>query len=64
VSAQDDCAARSLRQAVICGSVMASFNVEAFSLDRMRKLQKREIWARFQKFEEIAHFESLAEFSA
>lgn len=48
-----------LRQAVIYGSVMASFNVEAFSLDRMRSLTKEEINARYREFKSLTSFESL-----
>ncbi|MBM4125500.1 MAG: sugar kinase, partial [Nitrospira sp.] len=36
-----------IRQAIIFGSVMASFTVEAFSLDRLRALDYKEIEARF-----------------
>ncbi|QQS49206.1 MAG: sugar kinase [Acidobacteriota bacterium] len=46
-----------LRRAVIFGSVMASFNVEEFSCDRLRKLDPNEIKARFQQFREFTHFE-------
>ena len=49
-----------LRQAMIMGSVMASFNVEAFSLDRLRSLTAAEIEARFQTFKHLVHFEELA----
>lgn len=48
----------SLRQAVIYGSVMASFNVEAFSLDRMRTLTREEINARYKEFQSLTFFES------
>ena len=47
------------RQAVIFGSVMASFAVEAFSLDRLRGLDYKEIEARFREFKQITHFEDL-----
>jgi sugar/nucleoside kinase (ribokinase family) len=47
------------RQAVIFGSVMASFAVEAFSLDRLRVLDYKEIEARFREFKQITHFEDL-----
>jgi sugar/nucleoside kinase (ribokinase family) len=47
------------RQAVIFGSVMASFTVEAFSLDRLRVLDYKEIEARFREFKRITHFEDL-----
>ena len=50
----------SLRQAMIMGSVLASFNVEAFSLDRLRTLSMSEIEARFATFKRLVHFEDLA----
>ncbi|MBI1824028.1 MAG: sugar kinase, partial [Nitrospirae bacterium] len=48
---------RHLRRAIIYGSVMASFNVEAFSLDRIRDLTQDEIAARSSAFKELTHFE-------
>lgn len=47
------------RQAVIFGSVMASFTVEGFSLDRLRALDYKEIEARFQEFKRLTHFEDI-----
>src|SRR3954464_6774105 len=40
----------SLRRAVIYGSVLASFNVEAFSLERLRTLRMEEVQARYRVF--------------
>ncbi len=48
------------RRAIIFGSVMASFTVEAFSLDRLRELQYKDIEARFREFKRFTHFEDLA----
>lgn len=48
-----------VRQAIIFGSVMASFTVEAFSLDRLRALDYKEIEARFHEFKRLTHFEGL-----
>jgi sugar/nucleoside kinase (ribokinase family) len=48
---------RHLRRAIIYGSVMASYNVEAFSLDRLRSLTEAEISARSKAFKELTHFE-------
>jgi sugar/nucleoside kinase (ribokinase family) len=48
-----------VRKAMIMGSVMASFNVEAFSLDRLRTLTYGEIEARYRAFKRLAHFEDL-----
>ena len=47
------------RQAIIFGSVMASFNVEEFSLNGLSRLTKTEIDARFQQFKHLTHFETL-----
>jgi sugar/nucleoside kinase (ribokinase family) len=44
------------RRAMIMGSVMASFNVEAFSLDRLRTLTPPEIRARYAAFRRLAQF--------
>lgn len=49
----------SVRKAMIMGSVMASFNVEAFSLDRLRTLTYKEIETRYRMFKRLAHFEDL-----
>lgn len=48
-----------IRQAVVYGSTMASFNVEAFSLDRMRALKQEEIKTRFQAFKSLTEFENI-----
>lgn len=50
-----------IRQALIFGSVMASFNVEDFSLDRMKRLEYREIEARYRSFKQLTHFQDLPE---
>ena len=49
-----------IRQAIIFGSVMASFNVEDFSLNRLKRLDYREIERRFRSFKSLTHFEALA----
>ncbi len=46
-----------LKKASIYGSVMASFNVEEFSMDRLRRLTPPEIDARYREFCELTHFE-------
>ncbi|HYP29462.1 MAG TPA: PfkB family carbohydrate kinase [Blastocatellia bacterium] len=46
-----------MRRAIIYGSVMASFNVEEFSCDRMRRLTHDEISERFRQLRAISHFE-------
>jgi len=48
-----------IRQAIIFGSVMASFTVEAFSLDRLKILDYKEIEERFRSFKRLTHFEDI-----
>ena len=51
-----DLSESTVRQAIVMGSVMASFNVEAFSLDRLKTLTKGEIGGRFRAFRELTDF--------
>ena len=47
------------KQAIIFGSVMASFAVESFSLDRLRILDYKEVHERFRAFKQLTHFEDI-----
>jgi len=51
-----DTAEGELRKAVIYGSVMASFNVEDFSLGRLKTLTIDEIEKRFESFKKLTRF--------
>jgi sugar/nucleoside kinase (ribokinase family) len=51
--------AEAIRQGIIFGSVMASFTVEAFSLDRLKILDYKEIEERFRSFKRLTHFEDI-----
>ena len=46
----------SLKKAVVYGSVMASFNVEDFSLERMKSLDEKEIEDRYLDFVNLTNF--------
>jgi sugar/nucleoside kinase (ribokinase family) len=48
-----------MRRAVIMGSTLASFTVEAFSLDRLLTLTRAEIDERFRRFKRLTNFESI-----
>ncbi|PLY02676.1 MAG: sugar kinase [Desulfuromonas sp.] len=48
-----------VRQAVVFGSVMASFTVESFSLDRLKSLDYSEIETRFREMKLLSDFEPL-----
>ncbi|MHA3773501.1 PfkB family carbohydrate kinase [Verrucomicrobiota bacterium sgz303538] len=47
----------SLRKAVVYGSVLASFNVEAFSLQRLKSLTQNDIDERYAMFRLMSQFE-------
>lgn len=49
-----------IRQAIVFGSVMASFNVEDFSLNRMKRLEYKEIEARYKSFKSLTNFRDIA----
>jgi len=51
-----DLTPQTFRQALVQGSVMASFNVERFSLDRLKTLQESEILERFAAFKRMTQF--------
>ena len=49
---------RTLKTAVVVGSVLASYNVEAFSLERLRSVEQKHILERFAEFQDLAHFDA------
>ncbi len=53
-----------IRQAIVFGSVMASFNVEDFSLERMKRLEYREIEARYKSFKALTSFRDIVPLKA
>jgi sugar/nucleoside kinase (ribokinase family) len=55
-----DTSEEGIRQAIIFGSVMASFNVEDFSLNRLKSLDYREIEDRYRSFKAMTHFQGLS----
>jgi sugar/nucleoside kinase (ribokinase family) len=50
---------RTFRRCIIFGSVMASFNVEKFGLQRLTDLTRTEIDERFRQFKHLTHFEEV-----
>lgn len=56
---EEEISEKALRQAIVVGSVMASFTVEQFSVDRLKTLKRKEIAKRFQRFKSLTHFDDL-----
>ena len=48
-----------LKKAVVYGRVLASYNVEAFSLERFKTVKAAQIEFRYQLFRQIAQFEAI-----
>lgn len=56
---EGDIGPATIRAAMILGSVLASFSVEDFSLDRFRRLDLGQIRERFAAFSDLVHFEKI-----
>ena len=56
---EGDTSPATIRTAMILGSVLASFCVEDFSLDRFRRLDLAQIRERFAAFADLVHFEKI-----
>ncbi len=54
-----DLSENNIRKAIVFGSVMASFNVEAFSLERLAGLSHDDIRSRYREFKRLTHFEDV-----
>jgi sugar/nucleoside kinase (ribokinase family) len=52
--------AERIKQAIIMGSVMASFNVEDFSINRIRNLKQEEIRERYHTFKQCLQFTDIS----
>jgi sugar/nucleoside kinase (ribokinase family) len=48
---------RELRRAIIFGSVLASYTVEKFSLDRLREITLDDVLERYRAFRALTHFD-------
>jgi sugar/nucleoside kinase (ribokinase family) len=59
LSSQEKLDDGAMRRAMIFGSVMASFNVEEFGTNRVRRLTANEINDRFRGFKQMTHFEEI-----
>jgi sugar/nucleoside kinase (ribokinase family) len=59
LSSQEKLDDAAMRRAMIFGSVMASFNVEEFGTDRVRRLTHQEINERFHTFKQMTHFDEI-----
>jgi len=59
LSSTNNVSDEAMRQAIVFGSVMASFNVEEFSLERMRTLDIEQVRDRYRKFQLLTEFKGV-----
>jgi len=59
IAREGDTSPATIRTAMILGSVLASFSVEDFSLDRFRRLDLSQVRERFAAFADLVHFEKI-----
>jgi sugar/nucleoside kinase (ribokinase family) len=55
----EDVSTENIKRAIICGSALASFCVEDFSLHRLKTLNQEEINDRLDRFRRLMHFEPM-----
>lgn len=58
---RDCCSVEALRKAVVNGTIIASFTVEDFSIDRLRTLTPAEVRQRYDEFRLVTHYDGLSE---
>lgn len=56
-----DSSESNIRKAIVHGSIVASFVVEEFSLNRLKRLTKEEIDFRYLEFQNLVHFEHICQ---
>ncbi len=56
IAKQDEVNEKTLRKAVIYGSVIASFNAEDFSLNRLKTVTMKDIESRYKEFQKMREF--------
>lgn len=59
LASSGDFSDENIRKAAVLGSVMASFNVESFSLDKIKEVTMGDIHSRFKEFQKITKFEDI-----
>lgn len=57
LTSRGDHSEREFRRAIIFGSVLASFAVEKFSVDRLREITLADVHERYRAFRRLTHFE-------
>lgn len=59
IASQDDLSDATLRRAVVAGTLMASFSVEGFSVDRLKTVDRDQLLARYRELASLTRFGTL-----
>ena len=54
---KDNLKDQTLRNAIVFGSALASYNVEGFGVEKLKEITKEEVLTRYQQFKNLTHFE-------
>ncbi|MBU0530608.1 MAG: PfkB family carbohydrate kinase [Candidatus Aenigmatarchaeota archaeon] len=57
ISKTDDLSESNMRKALVYATIIASFNVEGFSLDKLKKINMKDIQNRYSEFKRMMYFE-------
>lgn len=60
IAMKDDISEKTMRTAIVTGTVTASFTVEDFSLDRLKTITSKDLYDRYHSFSEFTRFEEFA----
>ena len=59
LAAENNLSHKTLRNAVVLGSALASFTVTGFGVDRLKEIGREDVFDRYEKFRELTYFEFL-----
>lgn len=57
IAHEDDISIKTIKSAIVTGTLLASFNVEDFSLDRLKTVTMEDLYKRYEHFEAFTRFE-------
>lgn len=59
LASQNQVTEENMRRAMVCGTIMSSYNVEEFGTERVDKLTRKEITKRFNEFKDFTQFDGV-----
>lgn len=56
IASKNDLSPKTLRMGIVYGTIVASFNVEGFSIRRLEEITREDVDARLEKFRQMTEF--------